>query len=70
MLPVWSHAHMARGALTLFKDVFHWEPEGHYCQSVCTAIAPFWFSMEHCWIVIMPFWLSTDDTTHNSDVKL
>ena len=35
--------------------MFHWEPEGRY------HIVPFWFSMEHHWIVTMPFWLSTDD---------
>ena len=29
--------------------MFYWEPEGHYCHSICTAIAP--------------FWLSTDDNT-------
>ena len=22
---------------------------------------PFWFSMEHCWTVLSPFWLSPDD---------
>ena len=36
------------------------EPEGHYCHRFCTAIAPFWFSMEHLLTVLMPFWLSTD----------
>ena len=25
------------------------------------GIMPFWFSMEHIWIVIVPFWLSTDE---------
>ena len=41
--------------------MFHWEPEGHYHCTMSTAIAPFWFSMEHLWIVIAPLWLSTDD---------
>ena len=41
--------------------MFPWEPEGRYCHWLCTAIAPFWFSMEHLWAAIMPFWLSTDD---------
>ena len=41
--------------------VFHWEPEGCYCHILCTAILPFWFSMEHLWTALMPFWLSNDD---------
>ena len=28
---------------------------------VQAMIAPFWFSTEYCWFVIMPFWLSTDN---------
>ena len=28
---------------------------------LCTAIAPFWFSMKHLWILVVPFWLLTDD---------
>ena len=31
---------------------------------LCTAIAPFWFSMKHIWRLIVPFWLSTDDIFH------
>ena len=31
-------------------------------NETCKKNKPFWFSMEHCWIVTMPFWLSTDDT--------
>ena len=46
----------------------NWEPEGHYTiqlyciqnqkghrLGLCTVIAPFWFSMEHRWMVITPF---------------
>ena len=40
--------------------MFHWEPEGRYRHRHCTAIAPFWFSTEHLWIVIATFLLSTD----------
>ena len=25
------------------------------------GLVPFWFSMEHLWILIAPFWLSTDE---------
>ena len=32
----------------------------YYRHRLCTATAPFWFSTEHRWIVIMPFWLSTN----------
>ena len=28
---------------------------------MCVAIAPSWFSTEHLWTALMPFWLSTDD---------
>ena len=37
-----------------------WEPEGYYCQRLCTAVVPFWFPVEHLWIALMPFWLSID----------
>ena len=63
-----------RRALSLFNDVplrtrghyhysmmFHWEPERCYCHRLYTAIVPFWFSKEHHWIVITPFWLSIDN---------
>ena len=42
-----------------YSEMFQWEPEGRYCCTI--AIVPFWFSMEHLWVVIVPFWLSTDD---------
>ena len=29
-----------------FLQGVSWEPEGHYRHSLCTAIAPFWFSSE------------------------
>ena len=41
--------------------MFCWEPEGRYHHRLCTEIAPLWFSMEHLWTAITPFWLSTDD---------
>ena len=37
--------------------MFCWEPEGRYHHRLCTAIVAFWFSTEHPWIMIMPFWL-------------
>ena len=40
--------------------MFCWEPEGPYSYTKSTAIAPFWFSMEHCWIALAPFWHSAD----------
>ena len=43
------------------EDIASWEPEGCYCCTKSMVIAPFWFSMEHLWIMIAPFWLSTDD---------
>ena len=52
-----------RALFTLFNGVLlSWEPEGHYCQRLCTATAPFWFSMEHCWTVLnwQFSWLSAD----------
>ena len=42
----------ARRALSPFND-FCWEPEGRYHLWLCTVIAPFWFSTEHRWIVII-----------------
>ena len=44
-----------------YSKMFRWEPEGSYCHRHGTAIVPFWFSMAHLWILIAPFWLSTDD---------
>ena len=43
------------------SKMFHWEPGGRYHHRLCTAIVAFWFSMEHLWIAIMPFWLSADN---------
>ena len=42
------------------SKMFHWEPEGRYRCTKSMAIAPFWFSVEHLWILVVPFWLSTD----------
>ena len=44
---------------------FRWEPEGRYRCTKSTAIAPFSFSTEHRWIIITPFWLSTDDNIYS-----
>ena len=42
------------------SSMFRWEPEGRYRHTLCTAIAPFWFSTKHAWSAVTPFWLSTD----------
>ena len=42
-----------------FSKMFLWEPEGHYRCTKSMEIAPFWFSMEHHWTRLMPFWLTT-----------
>ena len=47
--------------LDQYSKMFHWEPEGHYCCTMSMAIVPFWFTTEHPWKAIKPFWLSTDD---------
>ena len=44
-----------------YSKLFHWEPKGRYRCTMPTAKVPFWFSMEYLWIVVMPFWLATDD---------
>ena len=41
--------------------MLHWEPEGAYFCTKSMAIVPFWFSMEHCWTTLAPFWLLADD---------
>ena len=53
-----------------YSMIFHWEPEGRYGCTKSMVIAPFSFSMEHHWIMIMPFWLSTDDIkeSHKSHI--
>ena len=47
-----SSVESQKGAITIQRCCHH---------SNCTAIAPFRISMEHLWISIAPFWLSTDD---------
>ena len=49
-----------RGAFMLFNNVPS-RIRRVLSHRLGTAIAPFWFSMEHCWIVITSFWLSSDD---------
>ena len=34
---------------------------GHYCCTKSVAIASFWFSMDHHWKALIPFWLSADE---------
>ena len=59
----------------LIKDIISWEPEGHFQYSMMsrwepegrygcaesTAIAPFWFSTQHCRTALTPFWFSAND---------
>ena len=42
----------ARRALSLFKDVLLRARRALYHHRLCIAIAPFWFSTEHLWILI------------------
>ena len=58
----------ARRALSIFKDVLLRTRRGLLlykaygsAHRLCTAIAPFWFSKEHLWIVIATFLLSTNE---------
>ena len=41
--------------------MFRWEPEGRYRCTKSMTIPPFWFSTEHRWTSLTPFWLSIDD---------
>ena len=34
--------------------------KGRYRHTLCTAIVPFWFSMEHLSTALMPFWFSME----------
>ena len=55
-----SSAENQKGLITI-QMMFRWELEG-YCR--CTksvVIAPFCFSMEHCWIALTPVWFSAED---------
>ena len=53
-----------------YWHVFRWEPEGRYRHRHCTAIVSFWFSTEHLWIMIAPFWLSTDDIINENNIEI
>ena len=55
-----SSVESQKGAIKI-KRFSHWEPEGRYRCKKSMVIAPFWFSVEHLWIVIAPFWLSNDE---------
>ena len=44
-----------------YSKMILWEPEGCYWHRHCTMKVPFWFPMEHLWILIVPFWLSADN---------
>ena len=48
-----------------YSKMFSWELEGRYRCTKSLAIAPFWFSTEHPWIVIVPFWLLTDQVVYS-----
>ena len=50
-----------------YSKMFHWEP-GRYHHRLCTVIGSFWFSTEHLWLLIVPFWLSTDNMSFLGDV--
>ena len=50
----------ARRALSLFTNV-PLRSRRALWLGLCTAIAPFWFSTEHLWILIVLLWLSTED---------
>ena len=43
-----------------YSTIFWWEPEGCYGCTKSMVIAPFWFSTEHHWTALMPFWISAD----------
>ena len=43
------------------SKMFWWELEGCYCCTKSVVIAPFWFSTEHHWTVLTPFWLLADN---------
>ena len=68
--PPLTHTHNTWGSDCSY--IVCWEPEGRYCRfkdrsvenqkgaitvQQCMAIAPFWFSTEHLWSAITPFWL-------------
>ena len=36
-----------KGAIAYISKIFHWEPVVRYRHRLCTAIVPFWLSMEH-----------------------
>ena len=44
-------------AMYHYSKMFRWEPEGRYRHRIFTAVAPFWFSTAHLWMLIAPFWL-------------
>ena len=46
-----------------YSKMFRWVPQGRSHHRLCTAKALFWFfmPMDHLWILIVPFWLSTYD---------
>ena len=44
-----------------YSKMFLW---GRYRHKHCTLKVPFWFSTEHLWILIVPFWLWTGRYVH------
>ena len=43
-----------------YSTMYRWELEGCYRCTNSMAIAPFWFSTEHCYTTLMPFWFSME----------
>ena len=64
-----------------YSKMSHWEPEGCYHRRLCTAIAPFWFSTEHLWILkikcfsgsqrnIFEYWKRPSGSTNDMEVAV
>ena len=51
-----------KGTITFQRCSVENHAEGLHQHRNGTAIAPFWFSMEHLSTLIAPFWLSHDDS--------
>ena len=58
---VWKSISWESEGCCFYSLMFSWEPEGRYHCTKSSAMAPFWFSMEHCWTALTPFWLTADD---------
>ena len=70
------HAYKLLNQHVFTQDIVSEEPEGYQFNDVLLrtirvllqckvyGIAPFWFSTEHHWTALMPFWLLGDDILH------